>query len=95
MPPIFYNIIKVFIFFVAVIGLSMLLDSLNFSDRDVTGGECVNIHIGNSPAIDGQIFNVRADGRYTVYYKTNYIHSVVLKRNQFTVVPCIKNVENQ
>jgi len=88
--------LKGLLFLFGVIILSLLLDRLNLTDRDLSAGQCIEIYIGNNQKIDGQIFNLRADGRYTVYYSTDrsQIHTITLKRFQFKAVECKQDLPN-
>lgn len=86
--------IKLLLFLLSIIVLSIVLDRVSLVDRNLKDGDCVKIIIGNSDPIQGQVYNLRADGRYTIHYLTDRgQHFVVtLKRFQFTVVDCINNI---
>ena len=79
-----------FIIMIGIVMLSLILDRINMADRNLEEGQCINIHIGNADPIHGQIFNLRADGRYTVNYTTtqNIIKKKTLKRFQFVETSC-------
>lgn len=91
------NVTKGLLFVFGVVLLSLMLDRLNLADRDLEEGKCIEIQIGNTQALQGQIYNLRADGRYNVHYindKGDH-NSITLKRFQFKVVECINNLNNE